>query len=129
MRYVAGISAAALVMLATQAFAQTQNYPTGGLGDAWAQDQPSSIGITNGYDPSTGTYRIPHSGGRSTAPLRYQQAQGRGYPVGGLGDAQAQDEPTSEGFNNGYNPPVGMYPAPRAEGRSAARRAQRRYQD
>jgi hypothetical protein len=112
-------------MLSSQAFAQTQNYPTGGLGDAWAQDQPSSIGITNGYDPNTGTYIIPHSGGRTTPPLRHQ-AQARGYPVGGLGDAQAQDEPSSEGFNNGYNPPVGVYP-PRAEGRSATTRSQRHY--
>jgi hypothetical protein len=129
MKYVAAISAVAFAMVSGQAFAQTQNYPTGGLGDAWAQDQPSSIGITNGYDPSTGTYMIPHSGGRTTAPLPRYQAQGRGYPVGGLGDAQAQDEPTSEGFNNGYNPRVGAYPAPRTEGRSAARHAPRRYLD
>jgi hypothetical protein len=47
-----------------------QAYPAGGLGDAWAQDQPSSIGINNGYDPNTGTYIIPHSGGRTTPPLR-----------------------------------------------------------
>jgi hypothetical protein len=74
MRYVAAISAAALAMLSTQAFAQTQNYPVGGFGDAWAHDQPSSIEINNGYDPSTETYIIPHSGGRRTTamPPRYQ---------------------------------------------------------
>jgi hypothetical protein len=74
MRYLAVISAAALATLSTQAFAQTRNYPVGGLGDAWAQDQPSSIGINNGYDPSTETYIIPHSGGRRTTamPPRYQ---------------------------------------------------------
>jgi spermidine/putrescine-binding protein len=75
MTYVAAISAAALAMLSTQALAQTQNYPVGGLGDAWAQDQPSSIGINNNYDPSTETYIIPHSGGRrrtTAMPSRYQ---------------------------------------------------------
>jgi hypothetical protein len=74
MTYVAAISAAALAMLSTQALAQTQNYPVGGFGDAWAQDQPSSIGIDNGYDPSTETYIIPHSAGRRTTamPSRYQ---------------------------------------------------------
>jgi hypothetical protein len=74
MRNLAAILAAALATVSTQAFAQTQNYPVGGLGDAWAQDQPSSIGINNGYDPSTETYIIPHSGGRRTTamPPRYQ---------------------------------------------------------
>jgi hypothetical protein len=74
MIYIAAISAVALSMLSTQAFAQRQGYPAGGLGDAWAQDQPSSIGIDNGYDPSTQTYIIPHSGGRRTTamPPRYQ---------------------------------------------------------
>jgi hypothetical protein len=46
-----------------------QGYPAGGLGDAWAQDQPSSVGINNGYDPSTETYMIPHSGGRRTTAI------------------------------------------------------------
>ena len=74
MKYLAAISAAALAMLSSEAFAQPRNYPVGGLGDAWAQDQPSSIGINNGYDPSTETYVIPHSGGRRTMamPPRYQ---------------------------------------------------------
>ncbi|MEA2842094.1 MAG: hypothetical protein QOF41_3424 [Methylobacteriaceae bacterium] len=72
MHYILALSAVALAMLSTQAFAQMQAYPAGGLGDAWAQDQPSSIGINNGYDPNTGTYIIPHSGGRTTAPLRRQ---------------------------------------------------------
>jgi hypothetical protein len=69
MRYLAAISAVALATLSSQAFAQMQGYPAGGLGDAWAQDQPSSIGINNGYDPSTETYRIPHSGGRRTTAI------------------------------------------------------------
>jgi hypothetical protein len=46
-----------------------QGYPAGGLGDAWAQDQPSSIGINNGYDSSTETYMVPHSGGRRTTAM------------------------------------------------------------
>jgi hypothetical protein len=29
---------------------EAQVYPVAGLGDAWMQNQPSSIGITNGYD-------------------------------------------------------------------------------
>jgi hypothetical protein len=69
MRYLAAISAVALATLSSQAFAQMQGYPAGGLGDAWAQDQPSSIGINNGYDPSTETYMIPHSGGRRTTAI------------------------------------------------------------
>jgi hypothetical protein len=72
MKYILALSAAVLAMLSTEAFAQMQGYPAGGLGDAWAQDQPSSIGINNGYDPNTGTYLIPHSGGRTTPPLRRQ---------------------------------------------------------
>jgi hypothetical protein len=32
-------------------FAEAQVYPVGGFGDAWIQNPPSSIGITNGYDP------------------------------------------------------------------------------
>jgi hypothetical protein len=69
MKYILAISAVAFAMLSTQAFAQRQGYPAGGLGDAWAQDQPSSIGINNGYDPSTETYTIPHSGGRRTTAI------------------------------------------------------------
>lgn len=69
MKYVVVISAAALAILSTQAFAQIGNYPVGGFGDAWAQDQPSSIGIDNGYDPNTETYIIPHSGGRRTTAM------------------------------------------------------------
>jgi hypothetical protein len=48
---VAFFSAGALIVLTSQAFAEAQVYPVGGLGDAWMQNQPSSIGITNGYDP------------------------------------------------------------------------------
>jgi hypothetical protein len=69
MKYILTISAVALAMFSTEAFAQMQGYPAGGLGDAWAQDQPSSIGIDNGYDPSTQTYIIPHSGGRRTTAM------------------------------------------------------------
>jgi hypothetical protein len=69
MRYLAAISAVALATLSSQAFAQMQGYPAGGLGDAWAQDQPSSIGINNGYDPSTETYMVPHSEGRRTTAM------------------------------------------------------------
>jgi hypothetical protein len=69
MTYLAAISAVALAMLSSEALAQTRNYPVGGFGDAWAQDQPSSIGIDNGYDPSTETYIIPHSGGRRTTAM------------------------------------------------------------
>jgi hypothetical protein len=49
-----------------------------------------------------------------------------------LGDARAQDQPSSIGINNGYNPPVGAYPAPIApglEGRSGTSRSERRYRD
>ena len=59
-------------------------------------------------------------------------AQNQGSPVSGLGDAKAQDQPSSIGINNGYNPPVGAYPAPIApglEGRSGASRSERRYRD
>jgi hypothetical protein len=59
-------------------------------------------------------------------------AQNEGNPVSGLGDAKAQDEPSSVGINNGYNPPIGAYPAPIApglEGRSGTSRSERRYRD
>ena len=59
MSKVALFSAAALTVLTTQAFAEAKLYPVGGLGDAWMQNQPSSIGITNGYDPQAQTYLIP----------------------------------------------------------------------
>jgi hypothetical protein len=78
MRYIAAISAVAFAMLSSQAFAQMQGYPAGGLGDAWAQDQPSSIGINNGYESSTETYMIPHSGGRRTTAMPpYHQKEAR----------------------------------------------------
>jgi hypothetical protein len=78
MRYLAAISTVAFAMLASQAFAQMQGYPAGGLGDAWAQDRPSSSGINNGYDPSTETYRVPHSGGgRTTAMPPYHENEVR----------------------------------------------------
>jgi hypothetical protein len=59
-------------------------------------------------------------------------AQNEGSPVSGLGDAKAQDEPSSVGINNGYNPPVGAYPAPAVpgrEGRSGTSHSERRYRD
>ena len=59
-------------------------------------------------------------------------AQNQGNPVSGLGDAKAQDEPSSVGINNGYNPPLGAYPttiAPGREGRSGSSRSERRYRD
>ena len=52
-------SATALGLLVGTASAEPQHYPVGGLGDAWFQDQPSSVGITNGYDPLTQTYLVP----------------------------------------------------------------------
>lgn len=75
------LSASALGVLAGTAFAEPQPYPAGGFGDAWFQDQPSSIRITNGYDPQTQTYLIPGNPpytvpanprfrGRSVAPRR-----------------------------------------------------------
>jgi hypothetical protein len=69
MKYVLAISAVVLGMLSSQAFAAGKAYPVGGFGDAWAHDQPTSVGITNGYDPSTQTYAIPHSGGKRTTAL------------------------------------------------------------
>ena len=36
-----------------------QGYPIGGLGDAWFQNQSTSIGISNGYDPQKQTYTVP----------------------------------------------------------------------
>jgi hypothetical protein len=59
MSKVALFSATALTVLTTQAFAEAKVYPVGGFGDAWMQNQPSSIGITNGYDPQAQTYLIP----------------------------------------------------------------------
>jgi hypothetical protein len=58
-------------------------------------------------------------------------AQNQGNPVSGLGDAKAQDEPSSVGINNGYNPPIGAYPGvvPGREGRSGSSRSERRYRD
>ena len=78
MRSIAIISAVALSMLAGQALAQNQGSPVGGLGDARAQDQPSSVGINNGYDPRIVAPApvAPGLEGRSTAPRnprRYQE--------------------------------------------------------
>jgi hypothetical protein len=55
----AGILATIVGIVAGSACAEPQPHPVGGLGDAWFQDQPSSVGITNGYDPLTQTYLIP----------------------------------------------------------------------
>jgi hypothetical protein len=59
MKSIAIISAAALALLASQALAQNQGSPVSGLGDARAQDQPSSVGINNGYDPRTAVSPAP----------------------------------------------------------------------
>ena len=78
MKTIAIVSAAAVLMLAGQALAQNQGSPVGGLGDARAQDQPSSVGINNGYDPRIVAPVPANPGleGRSTAPRnprRYQE--------------------------------------------------------
>lgn len=46
-------------VLAGPTLAEPQGYPIGGTGDAWFQNQPSSIGISNGYDAQAQTYVIP----------------------------------------------------------------------
>ena len=58
-------------------------------------------------------------------------AQNEGSPVGGLGDARAQDLPSLVGINNGYDTrSVAPAPAnPGLEGRSTAPRNPRRYQE
>jgi hypothetical protein len=74
MKYIGFISAVAFAMLAGQALAQNQGNPVGGLGDARAQDQPSSVGINNGYD--TRAIAPAPLEGRSTTtrnPRRYQE--------------------------------------------------------
>jgi hypothetical protein len=74
----AAISAVALAMVAGLALAQNQGSPVGGLGDARAQDLPSSVGINNGYDPRMVAPAPVNPGleGRSTTtrnPRRYQE--------------------------------------------------------
>jgi hypothetical protein len=78
MKYVAMISAAAFAVLSGQALAQNEGSPVGGLGDARAQDLPSSVGINNGYDTRTIAPAPVNPGleGRSTTtrnPRRYQE--------------------------------------------------------
>ena len=78
MKYVAAISAVALAVLSGQALAQNEGHPVGGLGDARAQDLPSSVGINNGYEPRTITPAPVNPGleGRSATPRnprRYQE--------------------------------------------------------
>jgi hypothetical protein len=78
MKSIAVISAVALAMLSGHALAQSQGSPVGGLGDARAQDLPSSVGINNGYEPRTATPGpvAPGLEGRSTTtrnPRRYQE--------------------------------------------------------
>ena len=66
-------AAVAFTALSTQAFAEPRGYPVGGLGDAWMQNQPSSVGIDNGYDPETQTYLVPGNPPyRVPATPRYQ---------------------------------------------------------
>ncbi|MBV8849077.1 MAG: hypothetical protein JOZ16_05775 [Methylobacteriaceae bacterium] len=68
MKSTAIISAAAFLILAGSAFAQNEGNPVSGLGDARAQDQPSSVGINNGYDTRSVTPvpLSPDLEGRST---------------------------------------------------------------
>ena len=78
MKYFAAISAVAFAVLAGPALAQNQGNPVSGLGDAKAQDQPSSVGINNGYDTrSVSPVPLnPDLEGRSTStrnPRRYRE--------------------------------------------------------
>ena len=78
MKYIAAVSAVTFALLAGQALAQNQGSPVGGLGDARAQDLPSSVGINNGYEPRTVAPAPLNPGleGRSTTtrnPRRYQE--------------------------------------------------------
>jgi hypothetical protein len=78
MKYIGVVSAVAFATLAGQALAQNQGNPVGGLGDARAQDQPSSVGINNGYDTRTVAPAPINPGleGRSTStrnPRRYSE--------------------------------------------------------
>ena len=59
MTYIALIAVLAVAVLAGEAMAQGRGYPVGGFGDAWMQDQPSSVGIDNGYDAQNQTYLVP----------------------------------------------------------------------
>jgi hypothetical protein len=64
MRKLALSAALAAGVLTGPAFAQQpqdqqKGYPAGGLGDAWFQNQPSTAGINNGYDPQAQTYTVP----------------------------------------------------------------------
>jgi hypothetical protein len=70
MKYIAAISAIAFAALSGQALAQNEGNPVSGLGDARAQDLPSSVGINNSYEPSTGASVPTNPGreGRSAAP-------------------------------------------------------------
>jgi len=70
MKYFAAISAVAFTMLAGQALAQNQGNPVSGLGDAKAQDEPSSVAINDGYNPPTSAHAgvvVHGSEGRSGA--------------------------------------------------------------
>jgi hypothetical protein len=70
MKYIAAISAIAFAAFAGQALAQNEGHPVSGLGDARAQDLPSSVGINNGYDPRIVAPAPMNPGleGRSAAP-------------------------------------------------------------
>jgi hypothetical protein len=78
MKYIAAIFAVAFAVLSGQALAQNEGSPVSGLGDARAQDLPSSVGINNGYEPRTAAPVPVNPGleGRSTTtrnPHRYQE--------------------------------------------------------
>jgi hypothetical protein len=53
MKKVLFIAALMFLVPSSQAFAES------GFGDAWFQDQPRSLGISNGYDPQMQTYTVP----------------------------------------------------------------------
>jgi hypothetical protein len=70
MKYIAAISAIAFAVVSSQALAQNEGNPVSGLGDARAQDLPTSVGINNGYEPRTVSPAPINPGleGRSAAP-------------------------------------------------------------
>jgi hypothetical protein len=53
MKKVLFVAALAFPVPSSQAFAES------GFGDAWFQDQPRSLGISNGYDLQVQTYMVP----------------------------------------------------------------------
>jgi hypothetical protein len=61
------------VLSAGQAYAQMEGIGSGGLGDARAQNQPTSIGINNGYrGPGYGYGYAPPAYGYDSGPAAYR---------------------------------------------------------